>query len=55
MVNRLGNITTFGNFLLRPGSETSLPPISKVHRTPNVRVVTMLLFFNIHGSSINLM
>ncbi|XP_021913778.1 probable E3 ubiquitin-protein ligase HECTD2 isoform X2 [Zootermopsis nevadensis] len=31
MVSRLGNvnITTLGNFLLRPGSETSLPPISK--------------------------
>ncbi|PSN35219.1 hypothetical protein C0J52_16886 [Blattella germanica] len=31
MVSRLGNvsITSLGNFLLRPGSETSLPPISK--------------------------
>jgi len=32
MVSRLGNvnITALGNFLLRPGSETSLPPICKV-------------------------
>ncbi|XP_069704563.1 probable E3 ubiquitin-protein ligase HECTD2 [Periplaneta americana] len=31
MVSHLGNvnITSLGNFLLRPGSETSLPPISK--------------------------